>query len=151
MELVVLDYPAHSRRGVGTIRLAWKEVPYIEVFTSFTRGDDRPVIALTQRNAEHLYAEEVSGILDQVKNDDRQTLELALALEKEKVRILKRQLRQAKSAPTNPSPPEDNITQFLISIEYEFKGSRLQQFAQEKNLAYKKAWNDHYTGFHSLD
>lgn len=82
LNIVVLNYPTLQQKKTDcSILLKWKEVSSIEMYVEHRCGDPRPKIELSARQQVHLYADEMSNHLEQVKNDQRLTLELAYAFE----------------------------------------------------------------------
>ena len=103
---IELDLSAYS--PASNVLLKWNELPGVQVWSEYFRGDLRPQVELKRCAHEFLYCDKLTEKLDVVRDDLIQTLELALEFEKCRTRILRRKLTRvgrnftaAKEAATN--------------------------------------------------
>jgi len=144
----LLNYPCND-----STLIKWSEIDTVQFYVKYYRGDPRPQISLSERRQEFLYCDELTDKLKVVQDDVIQTLELALAFEKRKTKILTKQLHQAvKSVEDSKIEQEqyeqsDTIQDVGLAIEEELADNRLQNFAYETNVLYEDAWHEHYKDF----
>ena len=139
-------------QNMNTTLLKWSEINSVQIFIPHFRGDFRPQVSLSVRKDIHLYCDEVEEKFNVVKDNYIQMLELSLAVEKEKSRVLTNQLRCARSNATDATNNLDNrdkTKDYKDSINSELEDQRLQNFGYNTNLLYIDAWKKHYSrGIH---
>ena len=142
-----MDLSAYS--PASNVLLKWNELPGVQVWGEYFRGDLRPQVELKRCTHEFLYCDELTEKLDVVRDDLIQTLELALKFEKCRTRILRRKLTRVGRNLTAAKDilAVDVDTEFKVVIKDELAHNRLTSFAYRTNREYNNALRAHYAGF----
>jgi hypothetical protein len=112
LDIVILDYPTPAK-STNTVLLKWDEIHSMQLFAERQRGDAYPTIELTKRNSEHSYADEIANYFEDVKDDEFGMTQLALAFERERTRILVKEVNKLKTMKTvNVQADEDLLIAF---------------------------------------
>jgi len=118
----------------------------VQIFAQHFCGDARPKINLSWRKQEIHYYEELEQKLDVVKDDIIGMLELSLAFERRRVKILNRKVDELRKKLASDSEVSNDISgDFIDSVDAELGDDAITNFAQSTDLVYKDAIVDHYS------
>ena len=151
---ISFSFPDHPSCQPTLLR--WTEITSVQLFVEHYRGDLRPQIDLKERNRTLLYCDELREKFTVVKDNPLQMLELLVAFERRKSKILQRQIKSMgdsakRTAESDLTRRELVKQEFSTAVETELRDQRLQNFAAETDLTYKDAWWAHYSGPQRLD
>ena len=138
MNVALCNYPCQKQTLVK-----WSEVDAIQIFVEHWRGDLRPPITLAERRQQHLHCDDITNKFDEVGGSVIQTLELALAFEKERSRILRKKVaaieaKEAKEALKIDDEKEAMLKkEFSKRVDEELAHKKMSKFAYETDLSYR--------------
>ena len=144
----LLDFPASK-----SLQIKMKEASSVQFWVEHFRGDLRPRVQLKQIRVLEKYCDELHNLLDAVKDDPLQTLELALEFQACKSKILTGDLNAAKAstAKDTSSAKGQQSASFELALENELIDNNLENFAVKTDLRYKEAFHRAYSNFQSQE
>ena len=148
--LAMLDYsPVVTANKSNVLQLLWTEVPFIQVWTNFRRGDHRPPFLIQHDRGTPEYCREIAFHYNNYKDDNQRLRELLLGLERKKNEALtKSHTAFERQASAKLSATESMVRSFnLAQLKGEMEDDRLPQFAEDADRAYSNALLHHYKNF----
>jgi hypothetical protein len=148
--LAMLDYsPVVTANKSNVLQLLWTEVPFIQVWTNFRRGDHRPPFLIQHDRGTPEYCREIAFHYNNYKDDNQRLRELLLGLERKKNEALtKSHTAFERQASAKLSATESMVRSFnSAQLKGEMEDDRLPQFAEDADRAYSNALLHHYKNF----
>ena len=138
------DFPSEK-----SLQIKPAELPSIQFWVEHYRGDLRPQVQLKRKRVLHQLCDPLVDLLDEVKDDPLQTLELALEFEKKRSWILVNDIKKANesAASTKVSAEEEQLADFHLALDNELEHNNLNNFAVATDLCYKEAFYVAYSTF----
>ena len=138
------DFPSEK-----SLQIKPAELPSIQFWVEHYRGDLRPQVQLKRKRVLHQLCDPLVDLLDKVKDDPLQTLELALEFEKKRSWILVNDIKKANesAASTKVSAEEEQLADFQLALDNELEHNNLNNFAVATDLRYKEAFYVAYSTF----
>ena len=142
MELRFVDYPHNN-----STLLKLEEITSVQFLVPHRRGDARPQVHLSERQKDMHYWHELPSRLEEVKDDLVQMLELRLAFEKRKTRILQKQLKKVATylEENEACMKSYGAADFKDAMKSEIADRRLHNFAHETDRVYSEVVKSHYS------
>jgi len=144
MLLDLNDFPSEK-----SLQIKPAELPSVQFWVEHYRGDLRPQVQLKQKRVLHNFCDPLLDLLDEVKDDPLQTLELALEFEKKRSMILVKDIKKANAsaASRKVSSEEEQLADFKLALDDELDHNNLKNFAVATDLRYKEAFYEAYSTF----
>ena len=134
-----------------TVSIKWHEVPCVWFFVQHFRGDQRPRMNLPAIRNVNDYGDMMVSKLDEVQGCYVQTLELKLAFEEHRTRILTHDLSKANeklTASFNELHSQHYET-FSQDVDEEFANRKLAEFVKAADAIYANVLREHFSRFQS--
>ena len=150
--LAMLDYSTIVMANKSNVlQLLWTEVPFIQVWTNFRRGDHRPPFLIQHDRGTPEYCREIAFHYNNYKDDNQRLRELLLVLERKKNEALTQSHTAfERQASAKLSATESIVRSFnAAQLKGEMEDDRLPQFAADADRAYYNALLHHYKNFTS--
>ena len=139
IEVELLDFA-----GPSTLLLKWKEVACLQFFVEHYREDLRPHTPMPDWRNQEAYCSHLLNAYDTVQDDTVAMLELTLAFEKCKHRILQKKYQRALKTTNLDSEELPTPAVFGPAVKAELSSNNLAAFSREVDFRYRDAWETHY-------
>ncbi len=145
--ITLLDYPAINATNVFHIR--WSEVPFVQVWSKYYRGDYRPPITISSERGTAQFGNEFEKYFHQYKDDNLRLSELLLAYERKKNDKLTKTLQILERNNSIAMQATHHLSQDFIhnQMKEEMTDNRLPEFCTYADKIYHDAWIQQYSDF----
>ncbi len=152
--MTLLDYPLISSDDSNSVstnvfHIRWSEVPFIQIWSQYFRGDYRPPIIITSVRGTAEFANKLLLHFNVFKDYNLHLSELLLAYERKKNDHLARTLRLLERENSNALQTTNNLSEDFINnqMKAEMTDVRLPDFCTYADNIFKEAWISHYNDF----
>ncbi len=145
--VTLLDYPSTNASNV--IHIRWSEVPFIQVWSAYFRGDFRPAIMIGNERGTTEFVNELENTYNQFKDDNQRLSELLLSYERKKNEQLAKTIKSLERECSNAVVTTNHLSEDFINLQLkaEMTDTRVPEFSTYADNVYKEAWTSHYSDF----
>jgi hypothetical protein len=128
----------------------WTEVPFIQIWSTYFRGDYRPPIVINSERGTAEFGNDFLSTFEQFNDDNLRLTELLLAFERKKNDQLLKTIRLLERDNSTALQATNHLSLDFIhnQMKAEMTNNRLPEFCTYADKIYRDAWIDHYSDFH---
>lgn len=146
--VALYDYMGAAKTS-NVVFLRWSEVPFIQVWTIYSRDDHRPPIVLNHDHGADDYVPELHRYYQLYKDDTNRLRELLLAHNRKKIDAVSKSNRALQRDYLLQQRTSEALTQSYLDNQYylEMTDDRLPTFVQYADGLFYDAFVSHYSNF----